>query len=196
MDDVLNGGEWPSGAWFYLDGSSPSLGGICVIEGSHRHDFAETAPLLRGHAFTANRRSFFPTDAPPRGFAFTDNFWSPDVPGCVPIVAAPNDLILFAARTYHASFPLPATIRQPRRTVAMTFRGGHTDLGQGWPQTAGAAALYRKVRDAGDTEAAACLQHYFGVPSAEEAGNYELSGRPVVLPPPPPPLAVLDRSRL
>ena len=33
--EVLNRGLWPSGKWFYITGSRPSHGGLCVIENSH-----------------------------------------------------------------------------------------------------------------------------------------------------------------
>ena len=33
--DMLNRGLWPSGKWFYLTGSRPEHGGLCVIEDSH-----------------------------------------------------------------------------------------------------------------------------------------------------------------
>ena len=33
--EVLNRGLWPSGKWFYITGSRPVHGGLCVIEDSH-----------------------------------------------------------------------------------------------------------------------------------------------------------------
>ena len=37
--DILNRGLWPSGKWFYLTGSRPEHGGLCVIEDSHLEDW-------------------------------------------------------------------------------------------------------------------------------------------------------------
>lgn len=77
----LNRGEWPNGAWFYLDGCRPERGGLAVMTGSH-----------------------VPGWTPPET-------WSFDMPGVVSIHAEPGDLILFAARTWHAAHPLAGMVR-------------------------------------------------------------------------------------
>ena len=39
--DVLNRSLWPSGKWFYLTGSRPIHGGLCIIEDSHTRLYTE-----------------------------------------------------------------------------------------------------------------------------------------------------------
>lgn len=77
----LNRGEWPNGAWFYLNGCCPERGGLAVMAGSH-----------------------VPGWKPPET-------WSFDLPGVVSIHAEPGDLIMFSARTWHAAHPLTGIIR-------------------------------------------------------------------------------------
>jgi len=77
----LNRGEWPNGAWFYLDGCRPERGGLAVMAGSH-----------------------VPGWKPPET-------WSFDLPGVVSIEAEPGDLILFSARTWHAAHALTGIVR-------------------------------------------------------------------------------------
>lgn len=77
----LNRGEWPNGAWFYLNGCRPERGGLAVMTGSH-----------------------VPGWKPPER-------WSFDLPGVVSIYAEPGDLILFSARTWHAAHPLSGMVR-------------------------------------------------------------------------------------
>ena len=74
--DVLNRGLWPSGKWFYLTGSRPEHGGLCVIEDSH----VENWEGPEGFSMTADRRSFYPEGTEERGY---NGF---DIPGLVPLV--------------------------------------------------------------------------------------------------------------
>ena len=53
--DVLNRGLWPSGKWFYLTGSRPEHGGLCVIADSHVKNWEGP----EGFNMTADRRSFY-----------------------------------------------------------------------------------------------------------------------------------------
>ncbi len=62
--DVLNRGSWLSGKWFYLTGSRPEYGGLCVIEDSH----AEGWEGPEGFRMTADRRSFYPEGAEERAY--------------------------------------------------------------------------------------------------------------------------------
>ena len=94
--DVLNRGLWPSGKWFYITGSRPSHGGLCVIEDSHVENWAGPA----GFKLTADRRSFYPADS--EGESRYNGF---DIPGLVPLFTEPGDCILFAHRTFHGAFP-------------------------------------------------------------------------------------------
>lgn len=94
--DVLNRGLWPSGKWFYITGSRPSHGGLCVIEDSHIADWQGP----EGFHLTADRRSFYPADG--EGERRYDGF---DIPGLVPLFTDPGDCIVFAHRTFHGAFP-------------------------------------------------------------------------------------------
>jgi hypothetical protein len=91
--DVLNRGLWPSGKWFYLTGSRPEHGGLCVIEDSH----VENWEGPEGFNLTADRRSFYRAGEAEKPY---DGF---DVPGAVPLFTNPGDMIVFAHRTYHAA---------------------------------------------------------------------------------------------
>ena len=93
--DVLNRGLWPSGKWFYLTGSRPEHGGLCVIEDSHVEDWEGP----EGFSMTADRRSFYPEGTEERGY---NGF---DIPGLVPFFTNGGDMIVFAHRTYHGAFP-------------------------------------------------------------------------------------------
>jgi len=94
-NDFLNRGVWPSGIWFYLTGSNPQHGGLAVIEDSHRPDW--TGP--EGFELTPDRVSFYRRGAEAMAHV------GMDVPGMVPLVTEPGDLIVFAHRTYHAAYP-------------------------------------------------------------------------------------------
>lgn len=93
--DVLNRELWPSGKWFYITGSRPVHGGLCVIADSH----VENWEGPQGFNLTSDRRSFYPTnEAEHRYSGF-------DIPGLVPLFTQPGDMIVFAHRTYHGAFP-------------------------------------------------------------------------------------------
>lgn len=109
--DVLNRGPWPSGKWFYITGSRPSHGGLCVIAGSHVEDW----PGPQGFHLTQDRRSFYPDDG--GGERRYSGF---DIPGLVPLFAEPGDCIVFAHRTYHGAFG--NNEGQPRLSCAIGFR--------------------------------------------------------------------------
>ncbi len=107
---VLNSGLWPSGKWFYLTGSRPIHGGLCVIEDSHREDW--TGP--EGFKLTANRSSFYPENEEESHY---NGF---DIPGLVPLFTGGGDMIVFAHRTYHGAFP--NQIDEVRLSCAIGFR--------------------------------------------------------------------------
>lgn len=94
--EVLNRGSWPSGIWFYLTGSRPTHGGLCVIEDSNRAGWAGP----KGFRLTADRYSFVP-----EGAADGERYEGFDIPGLVPLFTDPGDCILFADRTFHGAFP-------------------------------------------------------------------------------------------
>jgi ectoine hydroxylase-related dioxygenase (phytanoyl-CoA dioxygenase family) len=93
---VLNRGSWPSGIWFYVTGSRPTHGGLCVIEDSNRIDW----PGPEGFRLTADRYSFVRADG-----ADAERYDDFDIPGLVPLFTDPGDCILFADRTFHGAFP-------------------------------------------------------------------------------------------
>ena len=93
---VLNRGSWPSGIWFYVTGSRPTHGGLCVIEDSNRVGW--TGP--EGFRLTADRYSFVREDA-----GDDERYEGFDMPGLVPLFTEPGDCILFADRTFHGAFP-------------------------------------------------------------------------------------------
>lgn len=108
--DVLNRGLWPSGKWFYITGSRPVHGGLCVIEDSHVEDWEGP----EGFKLTADRRSFYP-EGEPEG-----RYTSHEVPGLVPMFTNPGDMIVFAHRTYHWAFSNQAD--EVRLSCAIGFR--------------------------------------------------------------------------
>ncbi len=93
---VLNRGSWPSGIWFYVTGSRPTHGGLCVIEDSNRVGW--TGP--EGFRLTADQYSFVREDA-----GDDERYEGFDMPGLVPLFTEPGDCILFADRTFHGAFP-------------------------------------------------------------------------------------------
>ncbi|MFT5366249.1 MAG: hypothetical protein ACI8V2_001196 [Candidatus Latescibacterota bacterium] len=118
--DVLNRGLWPSGKWFYLGGSRPTHGGLCVIEDSH----VEGWEGPEGFNLTSNRKSFYPKgeeERPYNGF---------DIPGLVPFFTNPGDMILFAHRTYHGAFPNAE--EQIRLSCAIGFRDRNHKIDVPW----------------------------------------------------------------
>ncbi len=109
--DVLNRGLWPSGKWFYITGSRPVHGGLCVLADSHVENWAGP----KGFKLTPDQRSFYPegaTDA----YQY-DDF---DIPGLVPLFTNPGDMIVFAHRTYHGAFS--NRLNEVRLSCAIGFR--------------------------------------------------------------------------
>jgi hypothetical protein len=92
--EVLNTGLWPSGKWFYITGSHPMHGGLCVIEDSH----VEGWEGPEGFKMTEGNKSFYPEGEEEKPYT------GHDVPGLVPLFTSPGDLIVFAHRTYHWAF--------------------------------------------------------------------------------------------
>ena len=112
--EVLNRGLWPSGKWFYITGSRPVHGGLCVIEDSH----VEGWEGPEGFALTGDQRSFYPEGEEESSY---DGF---DIPGLIPLFTDPGDMIVFAHRTYHGAFP--NGLDEPRLSCAIGFRDrGH-----------------------------------------------------------------------
>ena len=114
-NDVLNRFPIPSGAWFYLNGSHPDRSGIAVIEKSHHLEWDGPDGFVMG----PDRAGLFPKGGTP------DTPYDPmAVPGCVPVIADPGDLICFAALTWHANM----ATRERRYSCGIGFRP------KSWPQ--------------------------------------------------------------
>lgn len=130
--DFLNCHGLPSGAWFYLNGSHPESSGIAVIEKSHAPDWEGP----KGFELTPNRNSFHPI-----GEADDANYKSIDVPGCVPIIADPGDLICFADRTYHTNM----ATHERRYSCTIMFRPKSIKIDAPWPLPASAREMAARL---------------------------------------------------
>ena len=108
--DVLNTGMWPSGKWFYLTGSRPIHGGLCIIEDSHVDGWEGP----EGFKLTADKKSFYPEGEEEHRYAGFD------IPGLVPLFTNGTDMIVFAHRTYHGAFP--NQLEETRLSCAIGFR--------------------------------------------------------------------------
>ena len=146
-NEVLNTGQGPSGLWFYLTGSHPQRGGIAVMPDSHTADWSGP----EGFEFTAGRQSFHRKDQAAQAHH------GPDVPGALPIVSDGGDLIVFAARTYHAAMPHHGD--EPRLSCAMGFRAGRSHWPTPWPLPASAKKFIASVPPA----AFPLVEHYTGI---------------------------------
>ena len=129
--DVLNRGLWPSGKWFYLTGSRPEHGGLCVIEDSH----VEGWEGPEGFSMTADRRSFYPEGTEERGY---NGF---DIPGLVPLFTNGGDMIVFAIARITARSPtelkkrasLAASASAPAATASTSLGKSQRKASGFWP---------------------------------------------------------------
>jgi len=119
-DEVLNRGQAVGGGLFYLNGSHPDRSGLAVIEGSHSPDW----PGPDGFEMTADRKSFHPEGDDPASW-----YGKMDVPGCVPLVADPGDLICFMPYTYHTNM----ATHERRYTCGLGFRAKSFNIDAPWP---------------------------------------------------------------
>lgn len=143
---VLNVGEHPSGAWFYLDGTHPSRAGLAVIPGSHHIDWQGP----EGYEFTEGRVSFHPKGEPVAHHPHLD------VPGAVALLTDPGDMIIFAARTYH--YATAHNGQYPRRSCALGLRAGQSEFKVPWGPSESTSFLKRVVPD----HYKPYLEHYVG----------------------------------
>ncbi len=119
-NDALNFGEWPNGMWYYLTGSMPELGGLAVIADSHRPDWAPPA----GYSLSPNRQFVHRAGDPAVHGGM-------EVPGTVQLIAAPEDLLVFATRTYHAANQHLGSA--PRLSAGIGLRPRQVELAVPWP---------------------------------------------------------------
>ena len=123
-NDVLNRSTTHAGFWFYLTGSRPSHGGLCVIEGSHVPDWEPPA----GYRFAdGGRKQLVRADGSPIEPK------NDDIPGCVRLIAGPRDMLIFAARTFHA--PLENNEDEVRLSCAIGFRDRSIRIDPPWDMT-------------------------------------------------------------
>jgi len=120
-DAVLNN-SGASSMWFYLNGIDAKRGGLAIIPDSHKEDWA--AP--EGFEFTARKGSFRRIGSELGAHDRMD-----DVPGAMPVVAEPGDLIVFAERTYHGVYKHNGSVT--RLSCGMSFRKKNFQPPQVWP---------------------------------------------------------------
>jgi hypothetical protein len=156
VDDVLNSGEWPSGFWFYLNGTHPSRGGLALIEDSHELSW----PGPEGFELLPDRKSFYKKGSQPGYYA------DYDVPGLLPLYTDPGDLIIFAARTYHGVFTHNGT--EPRLSCAVGFRPKSAKLKAPWPLPESA----KKFVDGAPARWKPLLEEYTGLARTWDVKKY------------------------
>jgi len=116
---ALNRGAFVS-AWFYLNGTHPTRGGLALIPDSHTVDWAGP----EGFEFAEGKISFHRKGTEPAHYS------GMDVPGSLPLISDPGDAVLFADRTYHGVYPHNGD--ELRLTCGMAFRPGRAPLPDGW----------------------------------------------------------------
>ena len=104
-----------------------------MIEDSHVEDWAGPA----GFALTPDRRSFHRRGSEPESYVGFD------VPGMVPLFTDPGDMIIFAARTYHAAFS--NQIDQVRLSCGLGFRPRSYRIEAPWPLSESAQAFIKAL---------------------------------------------------
>lgn len=144
---VLNN-SGASSLWFYLNGIDDVRGGLAIIPDSHREGWS--AP--DGFEFTAHRKSFRRMDGKPGAHTRMD-----DVPGAMPVIAEPGDLIVFAERTYHGVYPHRGT--ETRLSCGMSFRKQSYKPEQLWPLSESA----KQFIDFCPPEAKPLVEAYWGM---------------------------------
>ena len=123
------------GGWFYLTGSRPEHGGLWVIPGSHRLDYE----LPDGYEAVAGRKSFKRIG--------DDEEWSHDltIPGAIPVITEPGDLIVFTTETLHAAGS--NTIEQTRLSCGIGFRPKSAKIEAPWDWPESAHQLAERLPD-------------------------------------------------
>ncbi len=121
-NDVLNVFDIPNGFWFYLTGSSPEHGGLAIIPGSHRPDWPGPG---EGWILSEDRGGFRRAGSQ---VPWTDDM---DVPGAMPVVTEPGDLVIFAARTFHGVYPNASD--RTRLSCAFVMRPRSIRVNAPWP---------------------------------------------------------------
>lgn len=133
--------------WFYLTGSQPRNGGLSIIPDSHTEDW----PAPEGFEFMTHRKSFY------RKGMRSESYGGMDVPGMMPVLSEPGDLVLFAERTYHGVHPHQG--EEPRLSCAMSFRKNSYELGPHWPVPESA----KRFIDSAPAEVRHLVEGYIGI---------------------------------
>lgn len=117
----LNRGEAPNGKWFYLNGSHPRKGGLCVVAESHHPEYTPP-PGFRWSGGGRERSGLERVDAATGEWISANNDF--DIPGCVPLFSNPGDMLVFAARTLREFLHLARqALRCCSRRVTRTVPG-------------------------------------------------------------------------
>ncbi|GGD72206.1 phytanoyl-CoA dioxygenase family protein [Paenibacillus nasutitermitis] len=146
-DAVLNN-SGASSMWFYLNGIDAKRGGLAIIPDSHKEDWE--AP--EGFEFTARKGSFRRI-----GSELPAHDRMDDVPGAMPVIAEPGDLIIFAERTYHGVYKHCGSVT--RLSCAMSFRNTNYQPGQVWPLPESAGRFISSCSD----EVKPLVEKYLGI---------------------------------
>lgn len=133
--------------WFYLTGSNPHNGGLAIIPDSHTDDWEGP----EGYAFTEGRRSFHLIGTEP--VACIDI----DVPGMIPVITEPGDLVIFAEKTYHGVNAHQGS--EARLSCAVSFRDRGYDVGDVWPLPESSRAFIDSCPD----EVKPLVEGYIGI---------------------------------
>jgi hypothetical protein len=132
-NDFLNRYTIESGAWFYLNGSHPDRSGIAVLEYSHTEDWQAPA----GFHLDAERRYIFRDDLGETQGSYNQL----DIPGAIPVVSDPGDMILFSALTYLVNL----ATHERRYTCAAGFRPKSIHVDVPWPLPESAQRLIDRL---------------------------------------------------
>jgi hypothetical protein len=146
-DAVLNN-SGASSLWFYLNGIDAERGGLAIIPDSHREEWI--AP--EGFDFTARKKSFHKKGTEPIAYDKMD-----DVPGAIPVIAEPGDLIVFAERTYHGVYPHRGSVT--RLSCAMSFCPKQYQPEQVWSRSEEA----QRFIDSSSNEVKPLVEGYLGL---------------------------------
>lgn len=138
-NDVLNRGEQVSGGWFYLTGTRPEHAGLCIYPDSHTSDWTPPA----GYDFTGpDKRMLYKLDDPDRKPVKDIH-----LPGALPLITEPGDMIKFAARTWHFAGEHQGT--EPRLSCGgLGFRVGREPWPVPWDMPQSAKALLARLTPA------------------------------------------------
>jgi ectoine hydroxylase-related dioxygenase (phytanoyl-CoA dioxygenase family) len=127
--DILNSVKdyFSCSCWFYLTGSRPSHGGLYVVPDSNKDDWQPPA----GYRLINNGKNFNrigdPADKPYSGF---------EMPGMLPLITEPGDMLLFTRKTYHGAAANREEHTRLSCAVGFRPRAARIDAPWEWPESA------------------------------------------------------------